>query len=168
MKKILGFVGAAVLFAASFAGCSSMQVEELGRFTIISSKNVDLSRLGQMQRSTEKVATQKFNAKGAFIKDVTLSENYQLENALDSALEQIPGAVAMIDAKVEYFHSKSFGKEQWGYKMEGTALVDTSLVGENAAVPENGTIYFVSDESTGKVTLLSETEYNNFLATLEG
>lgn len=167
MKKILGFV-VATLLVAGFIGCSSMQVEELGRFTIISSKNVDLSRLGQMQRSAEKVETKKFNAKGAFIKDVKLSENYQLENALDSALEQIPGAVAMVDAKVEYFYSKGFGKEQWGYKMEGTALIDTSLVGENTVMPENDTIYFISDESTGKVTLLSEDEYENFIAKIEG
>ena len=167
MKKILALASVALL-AMGIIGCSSMQVEELGRFTIISSKNVDLSRLGQMQRSSQKVETQKFNAKGAFIKDAKLSENYQLENALDSALEQIPGAVALIDAKVEYFHSKSVGKEQWGYKMEGTALIDTSLVGEYTVMPENGTIYFVSDEASGKVTLLSETEYNNFLATLEG
>ena len=55
---------------------------------------------------------------------------------MDSALEQIPGAVAMVDAKVEYFHSKSFGKEQWGFKMEGTALVDPALVGENSKLPE--------------------------------
>lgn len=167
MKKILALFASA-LIASAFVGCTSTSVEELDRFTIISSKNVDLSRLGQMQRSSDKVETQKFNAKGAFIKDVKLSDNYQLENSLDSALEQIPGAVAMIDAKVEYFHYKSFGKEQWGYKMEGTALIDTSLVGENTTMPEGDTIYFVSDEASGKVTLLSEAEYNDFLATIEG
>ncbi len=167
MKRILA-LASATLLAMGIIGCSSMQVEELGRFTIISSKNVDLSRLGQMQRSSGKVETQKFNAKGAFIKDVKLSENYQLENALDSALEQIPGAVAMIDAKVEYFHSKSFGKQQWGYKMEGTALIDSSLVGENEKLPDDGTIFFISDEASGKVTLLSESEYNEFLAKIEG
>lgn len=86
MKKFLGLASAALL-AGFLIGCSSTNVEELGRFTIISSKNVDLARLGQMQRSSEKVETKKFNAKGAFIKDATLSENYQLENALDSALE---------------------------------------------------------------------------------
>ncbi|MCR4790247.1 MAG: hypothetical protein K5839_04135 [Treponemataceae bacterium] len=167
MKKIVILLAAALL-ASVFSGCASMETEELGRFTIISSKNVDLSRLGQMQRSSGKVATQKFNAKGAFIKDEKLSDNYQLENALDSALEQIPGAVAMVDAKVEYFHSKSFGKEQWGYKMEGTALVDPSLVGENSKMPENGTIYFVADGTNGKVTLLSEAEYEEFIAKIEG
>ena len=163
MKKLIAFASAALL-AAALIGCASTQTEELGRFTIISSKNVDLSRLGEMQRSSGKVATRKFNAKGAFIKDEKLSENYQLENALDSALEQIPGAVAMVDAKVEYFHSKSFGKEQWGYKMEGTALVDPALVGENSKLPESDTIFFISDGSSGKVTLLSESEYNDFIA----
>lgn len=168
MKKFLCFAAAATLFAATFIGCSSTQQDELGRFTIISSKNIDFSRIAQMQRSSEKIETKKLNAKGILVKDQKLSENYALENALDSALEQIPGAVAMIDAKVEYFRFKGLGREKWGYKFEGTALIDPSLIGENTAIPEDENIYFISNETTGKVTLLSEDEYNNLVASIKG
>lgn len=52
--------------------------------------------------------------------------------------------------------------------MEGSALIDTSLVSENDVFPESDTIYFISDETSGKVTLLSEAEYDEFLQKLEG
>ena len=114
MKKILILATMAAL-AMGLVGCSSMDVEDLGRFTVISSKNVDISRLGEMQRSAEKAVTKNLNAKGLLIRNKKLDEeHYALENALDSALEQIPGAVALIDAKVQYVHKKSMGKKTVG------------------------------------------------------
>lgn len=85
MKK-LGFLGICATAVLTVMGCASTSVEDLGRFTIISSKNVNFSKLSEMTRSPEKVATQSFNAKGIFIKDNTLSKGYVMENALDSAL----------------------------------------------------------------------------------
>lgn len=159
MKK-LGFLGICAAAVFSVMGCASTSVEDLGRFTIISSKNVNFSKLGEMTRSPEKVATQSFNAKGVFIKDNTLSDGYVLENALDNALEQIPGAVALVDAKVQYFHSKKLGKEQWGYKFEGTALIDDSAIGK--ADFDNKDIFFISDASGENITFLTEKEFDMF------
>ncbi len=153
-----------VLISAVFfiSSCTSTRTEELGRFTIISSKNVDLSRLGEMKRSSNRVETKRLNAKGLFIKDEKLSKSYQLENALDSALEQIPGAVAMVDAKVEYFYYEGIGKTQWGYKFEGTALIDPSLVNTDTALLQDDTVYFVS-QGNGAVSFITEEEYCNYL-----
>ncbi|MGP1458069.1 MAG: hypothetical protein ACTTKL_02005 [Treponema sp.] len=160
-SKTVLFIGAAIAMV-TIAGCSSTKMEELGRFSIISSKNIDLSRLGELKRSQEKVATKKFNARGIFIRDVTLSENYQLENALDSALEKIPGAVALVDAKIEYFMYSGIGRQKWGYKFEGTALIDPDMAPADTARLEDGTIYFLSTEDN-KVAFISEEEYNKFL-----
>ena len=163
-RRIVSMIGMLVVLvgiSVLISSCTTTKVEELGRFTIISSKNVDISRLGEMKRSSTKVETRRLNAKGLFIKDVMLSENYQLENALDSALEQIPGAVAMVDAKVEYFYHKGFGKTQWGYKFEGTALIDPSLAGTETSLSENDTIYFLS-KGKDNIALISEEEYRSF------
>lgn len=159
MKK-LGFLGICATAVLTVMGCASTSVEDLGRFTIISSKNINFSKLSEMTRSPEKVATQSFNAKGIFIKDNTLSEGYVMENALDSALEQIPGAVALVDAKVQYFHMKKFGKEQWGYKFEGTALIDDSAIGKVDF--DNKDIFFISSASGEKITFLTEKEFDMF------
>lgn len=164
MKK-LWFLGSCFAAILAVAGCSSTSVEDLGRFTIISSKNVDISRLGEFAKSSEKVATKSFNAKGIFIKDSKLSDGYVLENALDSALEQIPGAVALVDAKVQYFHSKKVGREQWGYKFEGTALIDNSLAEKTDF--DNNDIFFICDDSGEKVTFLTEKEFNMFCSGFE-
>ena len=167
MKKILILATMAAL-AMGLVGCSSMDVQELGRFTVISSKNVDISRLGEMQRSAERAVTKNLNAKGLLIKNKKLDEDhYALENALDSALEQIPGAVALIDAKVQYVHKKSMGKKQWGYYFEGTALIDSSTVGKNDTLSENDTICFISNEETGETTLISEEELNDLIAKMD-
>lgn len=163
MKKLflLSFCATAAL---GFFGCSSVnEVPDLGRFTIVSTKNVNFSKIGEMQRSPEKVATQSFNAKEMLIKANKLSDTYVLENALDSALEQIPGAVALTDAKIQYIHTKTFGKEQWGYKFEGTALIDNSVLGE--ANPSD--IYFIYDEKSDKITFLDEKEFNTFCSKYE-
>ncbi len=163
-KRLVSMIGMLILLVSVtvfISSCTTTKVEELGRFTIISSKNVDISRLGEMKRSSTKVETKRLNAKGIFIKNVTLSENYQLENALDSALEQIPGAVAMVDAKVEYFYYKGFGKTQWGYKFEGTALIDPSLISSDTALEQNDTIYFLS-QGKNAITFITEEEYRRF------
>lgn len=104
----------ALAMGLAFTSCSS--VEDLGRFTIISSKNVDLSRLGEMKRSAETTRTKKLNAKFLFIRTKKISDTYIMENALDNALEKIPGAVAMVDAKLYDYQKKGFLgiTKKWG------------------------------------------------------
>ncbi len=160
MKKIIFCF--ALVCAMFFTSCTTTQFEELGRFTIISSRNIDLSRMSEMQRSFEKAKTKSYNAEGIFIRNVKLSDNYKLEAALESAMEQIPGSVAMVDASISYFRLKGFGRRQWGYRFEGTTLVDPTRVGENEILPTDGTLYFISDGKSGKVAFISEYEYNSF------
>lgn len=163
-KILVSMIGALILIIGAVAlitGCTTTRIEELGRFTIISSKNVDISRLVEMRRSSNKVETKCLNTKGLFIKDVKLSKNYQLENALDSAFKQIPGAVTMIDAKIEYFYYKGFGKQQWGYKFERTALIDPSLLSSDTALYQNDTVYFLS-QGKDSIAFISEEEYRRF------
>lgn len=162
MKKILS----SLTCAASLLLSACTSIEDLGRFTVISSKNVDLSRLGEMQRMPEKTETKKYNARFLFIKYSKISDSYVLENALDSALESIPGAVALVDAKVQYYKRTGFlgitGK--WGYKFEGTALIDSAIFGESNLPTDNGTIFVISNETDGKLAFVTEKEFNSVLA----
>ena len=163
MKK-LKLILLSVLASLSFAACTS--VEDLGRFTVISSKNVDLSRLGEMQKFAGKSETKKYNARFLFIRYSKISDNYILENALDSALETIPGAVALVDAKVQYYKKTGFlgitGK--WGYKFEGTALIDTDVVGEANLPSENETLFIIKDEASNEIAFVTESEFNEKLS----
>ena len=154
---ILGAAAFAFL-ALGLSGCASTTTEELGRFTVISSKNVDLSRLGEMQRFPERTETKRFNTKVLFITH-KISDSYVLENALDSALESIPGAVALVDAKISYYTKGGFSKK-WGYKFEGTALVDSNILGSTELPAENDTLFIISDEDTSVISFVSETDFN--------
>lgn len=155
----------AILSLTMLVSCSTTK-EELGRFSVVSSKNIDLSQLGSMKRSSEKIATTELNKKVFFVSK-KLSDSYVLENALDSALENIPGAVALVDAKLSYITKKRFFFfKKNGYVFEGTALVDQNLVDPNLAAGEEvkDCYYFIFD-SDADIALQSvdEEKFNEVL-----
>ena len=51
MKRNAGFLVGLVAEVMVLVGCATTR-EDLGRFTIISSKNIDLSRLSEMRKAT--------------------------------------------------------------------------------------------------------------------
>ncbi|MCM1322502.1 MAG: hypothetical protein NC041_10515 [Bacteroides sp.] len=157
----------AILSLTMLVSCSTTS-EELGRFTIVSAKNLDFSRISSMKRFSEKTATTELNKKGVFISS-KVSDSYVLENALDSALENIPGAVALVDAKLRYITKKRFFSKKYGYVFEGTALVDQNLVDPNLAAGEEvkDCYYFVFD-SDADIALQSvdEEKFNEVLLTM--
>ena len=114
MKKIMLFAMTIVL-----SGCSI----RLGDFTMISSKNVDISHGADFKRSANRV-------KGEDIVPIILGIPAGLPNmktALDHAIEKTPGAVALTDSVItqKNFNFIIFG--QMGYEVEGTPLIDPNL-----------------------------------------
>ena len=97
MKRNAGFLAGLVAVVMVLVGCTS--TEALGRFTLISSKNVELSRLGEMTKHAE---SQKTGNKDLnlnifwFIPARRVSQSYELENALDSVIEKIPGGELLL------------------------------------------------------------------------
>lgn len=91
----------------------------MSRFTIISSKNVELVRLKDMKRSPDPIKTKQFNVKGFFVRDVKLVKDYQRENALNSALEQIPGTVDCLMQKSDIFITMDCLKKSGGTFLRG-------------------------------------------------
>ncbi len=161
MKKNV-FIGTLLLAILTLSSCVTTN-EDLGRFTVISSKNVDLSRLGDMQRFPERTETTKFNTKILFITK-KISDSYVLENALDSALETIPGAVALVDAKVSYYTRKRLFSSKYGYRFEGTALVDSNSFGMINEIQGNDTLFILSSDDGKNIAFVTEQEFNNALS----
>lgn len=116
MKKILSILIAATLLTS----CSTRVTD----FTILSTKNIELSRIGQFQQGRERVEGE--DVKSTILYIPLGSSDVRL--ATDRALQSIPGAVALVDGSITY-HSWSillYG-QRW-YKVEGTPLIDMSLV----------------------------------------
>jgi hypothetical protein len=92
----------------TLSGCST----RIGDFTILSTKNVDISRLGEYDVVPSR-------AKGEDLKAFSVPS---MEEAVDKAIESVDGGVGMTDVTVELVQ----GFFQAGYRIEGNVIVDPS------------------------------------------
>jgi hypothetical protein len=116
MKKLL------VLMIAVIFTLVSACTTRITDFTIISSKNVDLSKMASFKRGKERITNEDRIWNILFIPTGVPN----LKTAIDKAIEGTPGCVAMVDGVVS--------TEQWyfligssAYIIEGTPLIDPSL-----------------------------------------
>jgi len=126
MKKL--FLGLAIFACILFTSC----VSRLGAFTVISTKNIDWSRAAEYQRSNKRVEGDDICHIIIF---VPTKMNITIEDAVDEALEKVPGAVALVDAVLRsrmFYIPFIYGQE--GYVVEGSVLIDPKLavVDDNA------------------------------------
>ncbi|MEN0002704.1 MAG: hypothetical protein AAF798_01125 [Bacteroidota bacterium] len=130
-------------------------------FTIVSSKNVDLSKAASFQRGKTRVADQD----GAYIILIIPTGIPNLKEALDRAIEQVPGAVALVDGVIS---SKSWSAILVGYTafmVEGTPLIDPSLAVETSV--EDSPYKYVKLDKDGNVEeskILTKEEYEAYKA----
>ncbi len=112
MKKIL-VMGAAFLV---LAGCASQRI---GDFTLLSTKNIDISKMDTLERvGARQDARDMKNSFQLYVGAVP-----SMEEAVDEAMEQIPGCRALVDVSVKAV-SRAFSA---GYEIEGECLVDPSV-----------------------------------------
>lgn len=149
--RILGLV----FFCILAASC----VTRLGSFTVLSTKNVDWSRAASFQRMNERVVGEDMYHIIVFI---PTKGNASIQEAVDQAIESVPGGVALIDVVVssKYFYIPYiYGKS--GYVVEGTVLIDPYLACEQPGEQKFYTS-FTEDGETYKTMLVTEEEYNTY------
>jgi hypothetical protein len=109
-----------ILFLAILlSACTSRLLD----FTVVSSKNVDLSRAADFERGKTRVEGSDY----AYIIIFIPTGIANMKEAIDRALEKVPGAVALVDgvvySKFAYFILVAMS----GYTVEGTPLIDPAL-----------------------------------------
>lgn len=120
MKTLLMLVFA-TLVIGSLSGCAT----RLTDFTVISSKNVELSRMAEYQRVPTRV-------KGVdtihVIMVIPIGLHPNAKNALDKAIETQPGGIALVDGVItrKWFYIPFIYGRDW-YEVEGSVLVDPKL-----------------------------------------
>jgi hypothetical protein len=115
-----------ILTIILLGGCS----QRITDFTIISSKNIDLSGSTKFKRGRDRVVGK--DVKHVIILIPTGISN--IKQATDRAIEMTPGAVALVDGVVDWHYwwiPYIYGR-QW-YQVEGTPLIDTNLLKEVTA-----------------------------------
>ena len=114
MKKTL-VIGTAILM---LAGCASQRI---GDFTLLSTKNIDISKIDTLQRvGARQDARDMKNSFQLYVGAVP-----SMEEAVDDAMEQIPGCRALVDVSVKAVQ-RTFSA---GYEIEGECLVDPAIAG---------------------------------------
>jgi hypothetical protein len=142
---------AGLVFLVLFTGCSQRVID----FTIISSKNVDLSKAANFKRGTARVEGIDSKPIIFFIPMGTPNT----KEAVDRAIESVPGAVALTDGVITYkYFVFIFGK--MSYVVEGTPLIDPSLA---MTTPNDGPRVSIIDPATNQPRLLevSESDYRS-------
>ena len=140
----------AVMFLFSLFGCTMRLVD----FTIISTKNLDLSRAASFERGKSRV-----EGKDEAMIIIFIPTGFpSIKEAVDRAIESVPGGVALVDGVVT---AKSwwfiFG--QSSYVVEGTPLIDSSI----ASVELKSKYMVVRLDKKGNVkefSYVSEDKYN--------
>lgn len=107
------------IIAIIFTGCSQRMVD----FTIISTKNMDLSKANTYKRGQNRA-----NGENGVYWIVTIPLGQpNLKEAIDAAIQSTPGCVALVDGVV---YSKGWSAVITAYSayvVEGTPLIDPSL-----------------------------------------
>lgn len=114
---LVAFVTATVLL---LSGCVTRLVD----FTVISTKNIEWSRAGEYQRAKER-------AEGEDLVHwiiIIPTGVPNMEEAIDRAIESVPGAVALVDGVLmTKFWWIPYVYGQQSYIVEGTPLIDPQL-----------------------------------------
>lgn len=103
------------------SNCSNRLID----FTIISSKNVDLSRFSDLERGKDRISGKDSKHIVIFIPIGTPNA----KQAVDNAIESTPGAVALVDGVLTahwWYIPYIYGQQS--YIVEGTPLIDQKLL----------------------------------------
>lgn len=153
MKKIIF----ALLVIILLSGCTTRFID----FTIISSKNVDLSRGMEFKRERTRVTGED----SAKIIIIIPTGNPNAKEALDRAIESVPGAVALLDGVISqkfFYIPYIYGKVS--IIVEGTALVDPLLVSNEQENNIFGKNYVIVMNESGEIEKSMEVSEKEFMA----
>ena len=145
----------AILF--TLQGCTNRVTD----FTIISSKNVDLSQIAKYQRGDERVTGEDIAHIIIFIP--TGIPN--LKEAIDRAIESVPGAVALVDGVVYMTNFNFLIYGQSKYTVEGTPLIDPLKLSELPS--KNIVVSYNNNSNKFEVQYLSSEKFEILKSKLE-
>jgi hypothetical protein len=158
-KFRFGILTIVLVFTVFFTGC----VTRIGDFTVMSSKNVDLSRLGEFSRSSKTIkGTDSLITVLGFI---TVKSQVDLKKALDNALSKIPGAQALVDVRIDVRRLNFLLFEIDSYIVSGTVLIDPRVVGASETTADKPYLVMETDDGEDFIMrYVSKEEYFYLLA----
>ena len=132
---------AVVIASFIMTGCTQRFVD----YTLLSTKNVDLSKAGTFKRGANRVTGEDGRYIIIFI---PTGGRPHLKTAVDRAIESVPGAVGLVDGVVSA-RGWWFIIGENAIIVEGTPLIDPSLPGAGASLQADRMVGFFNP-NTGK------------------
>ena len=152
MRKLKFTLLSLIITALTLSSCSHRVLD----FTLISSKNVDLSKGATFERGKNRVEGKDMVHWIIFIPTGTVS----IKEALDKAIESTPGCVALLDGVIySKFWWIPYIYGQQSATIEGTPLIDPSLTYNTEDIPNYGKIELDKNGKIKSVEEISSTEY---------
>jgi hypothetical protein len=155
MKQNKSIFLAFCLLVTILSSCSQRVLD----FTLISSKNIDLSKAATFVKGKDRVEGKDMVHWIIFIPTGTVS----IKEALDRAIESTPGCVALLDGVIYtkfWWIPYIYGKQS--ATVEGTPLIDPSLAFNSNDIPTYGKIELNKDGEIKSVSNISSTEFYAF------
>lgn len=139
------------IVAITFSSCSYRVLD----FTLISTKNVDLSNAASFERGNQRV--EGIDMVHTII--IIPLGRPNMKEAVDRAIETTPGCVALVDGVVHsnYWWAILYG--QTSYLVEGTPLIDNTLAINSSDIPKYRRITLDKNGKTEKIESISSSEY---------
>lgn len=125
-------------------GCTNRFVD----YTLLSTKNVDLSKAGAFKRGPNRVTGEDGRLIIIFIPTGGVPH---LKTAVDRAIESVPGAVCLVDGVVSS-RNWWFIIGESAIMVEGTPLIDPSLPGASASLQADRMVGFFDPNTRKQVT----------------
>lgn len=151
----------ALVFGLVLTGCST----RLGTFTVISTKNIDWSRVGEFTHASKETEG---SDKLHMILFIPTALEITIEDAVDEAIEKIPGAVALVDAVVRYRSFSFLLYSQTAYLVEGKPLIDPKMAVSAAdSLGSNYLSFTTEDGKNWEKKAITQNEYETLLASAQ-
>lgn len=152
MKNLKFTLIALVLLAITFSSCTHRVLD----FTLVSTKNVDLTKGADFERGKQRVEGTDMIHIIIFIPTGTIN----IKEAVDRAIETTPGCVALLDGVIyTKFFWIPYIYGQSSATIEGTPLIDPSLVYSPSEIPTYGKIELDKSGQIKKVENITPEEY---------
>ena len=135
-------------------------------FTIISTKNIDLSQAHKLKRGAQRVSGEDTRH---IIVIIPIGSMPNLKEAVDTALEKIPGAVALLDGVIyrkSWYIPWIYGEDS--YIVEGTALIDPNILIDSRKISSSnisGKFVISSFDSQGNLETMREVSESEYIKT---
>jgi len=152
MKNLKFSLMALTMVAFILSSCSHRVLD----FTLISSKNVDLSKGASFVRGKSRIEGKDMAHWIICFPTGTVN----IKEALDRAIESTPGCVALLDGVIyTKFWWIPYIYGQQSATIEGTPLIDPSLAFNSEEIPTYGKIELNKNGEIKSVEKISSTEY---------